>query len=274
MSYHSSDFENRIHSLDVSLFDAIPSQSTPEDRRSLLSLQQAVRNQVPEYTYLEVGSYMGGSIQPYLLDPRCRRIYSIDARPAIPPDARGILQTYPENSTQRMLDLPRSVSAEGIAKIACFDADASAVDPAAIEEKPVICFVDGEHTDAAVLSDFAFCREVMAGKGVICLHDANIIFGGLLKIIDKLQSEGARFNAFVLPLHVFVFELDDFVVHDTPDIQPMLLNNHAAYLAGLKSNEHYRDVYNSKPVRLLRFFHRRLLDIQNPRRIPHHLRKK
>lgn len=268
------DFENTIGSLDTSVFDHVYSQLFPEDKRTLLALQKAVRSMQPEYSYLEIGSYMGGSIQPYLLDSRCRRIYSIDTRPHIPPDARGHIQVYPENSTEKMLSLLREVSEANIGKITCFDADASAVDMNSIKEKPTVCFIDGEHTDAAVLSDFAFCRKVLADRGIICFHDANVVFGGLLKIIEHLQAESVRFNAYVLPLHVFVFEFNDFTVHDSPDILPMLINNYTAYIAGLKSMEHYRDVYGSTPVRFIRFLHRRLLDIQNPKRIPHHLKRR
>lgn len=267
------DFEQIIAALDVSVYDRIYSQLSREDKRSLLAIQKAVRAVHTSYAYLEIGSYMGGSIQPFVLDPRCRKIYSIDPRPTVPPDARGNIQEYPENSTGKMLALLKEVS-PNTDKIVCFDADASNVDVGSISEKPVICFVDGEHTDSAVLSDFAFCRKVLAGSGIICFHDANIVFGGLLKIVDGLQSERVRFNAFVLPLGVFVFEFGDFVIHDSPDILPMLINNHSAYLAGLQSMEHYRDVYGSRSVRFLRFLHRRLLDIQNPKRIPYHFRKK
>src|SRR4051812_12044666 len=91
-------FEDRIAELDLSLFDVIPSQSTSDDKGSLLALQLAVRDAVGEYTYLEIGSYLGGSIQPHLLDPECRKIYSIDKRPRSQPDERGIDYIYENNS--------------------------------------------------------------------------------------------------------------------------------------------------------------------------------
>jgi len=97
------DFENAIAGLDISLFSAIESQSTDDDKRSLLACQLAVRELRDPYIYLEIGSYIGGSIQPYLLDPRCKRIYSIDKRPAKQPDERGIDYIYENNSTARMM---------------------------------------------------------------------------------------------------------------------------------------------------------------------------
>ncbi|MBM2841234.1 MAG: hypothetical protein HW412_1762 [Bacteroidetes bacterium] len=239
----------------------------------MLAIQKTIRAKQQPYAYLEIGSYMGGSIQPYLFDDRCSRIYSIDLRPAIPPDVRGVLQVYPENSTQNMLSRLREVSAEGVSKIKCFDADASTIEPKSIDERPTICLIDGEHTDKAVVADFAFCKTVLADSGIICFHDSNIVYGGLTMIIEQLKAERVQFNAFVLPLHVFVFEFGGCTVHDSADIAAMLKDNYVQYLAGLKSMEHYRDVYNSRGVRFLRFLHRRLLDIQNPKRISHHFKK-
>ena len=74
-------FAARLDTLDTSLFAHIRSQSTDDDKRTWLALQRAVRRLKGPYSYLEIGSYLGGSIQPYLVDPLCRRIYSIDRRP-------------------------------------------------------------------------------------------------------------------------------------------------------------------------------------------------
>jgi hypothetical protein len=63
------DIESKITSLDITLFDAIYSQSTPEDKLSFLMVQKAVRGLVSQYSYLEIGSHLGGTIQPYLVDP-------------------------------------------------------------------------------------------------------------------------------------------------------------------------------------------------------------
>ena len=81
-----NEFESMIRDLDLGLFAQITSQSTESDKRSLLAVQDAVREIVgPEgkYNYLEIGSYLGGSIQPHLIDQRCERIFSIDKRPKV-----------------------------------------------------------------------------------------------------------------------------------------------------------------------------------------------
>ena len=60
------DFEAQINRLDVALFGHIFSATTQEDKRSLLAVQRAVRElkAAQGYVYLEIGSYLGGSLQP------------------------------------------------------------------------------------------------------------------------------------------------------------------------------------------------------------------
>src|SRR6187551_3514791 len=112
-----SDFERAIADLDLDLFSKIESQSTPNDKQSFLAIQLALRNLRQGYKYLEIGSYPGGSIQPYLLDDRCSKIYSIDKRPEKQPDARGFDYTYLNNSTERMLENLRGVAPQKMEKL-------------------------------------------------------------------------------------------------------------------------------------------------------------
>ncbi len=76
----SRELEDRIATLDRGLFDLVETQSTEKDRTSWLALQLTVRDSKAPFVYLEMGSYLGGSLQQYLADPRCSRIYSIDNR--------------------------------------------------------------------------------------------------------------------------------------------------------------------------------------------------
>src|SRR5215210_9559817 len=110
-------FEKQISNLDLKLFEKINSQSTDDDKKSLLACQFAVRELKPDYNYLEIGSYLGGSIQPHLLDEKCAKIYSIDKRPKQQPDQRGIDYVYQNNSTARMLEQLRQVDSDKIEKV-------------------------------------------------------------------------------------------------------------------------------------------------------------
>lgn len=245
-------FEELIAARSLDLFQAIPSQMTDQDKRSLLAVQKALRRVVPAYHYLEIGSHLGGSIQPHLLDPRCASIVSIDPRPIAVKDDRGYDIPYEDNSTARMIELLRAVSPDGIPRIRTFDLDASAVPVEAIHPRPHLCFVDGQHSAQAVLADFAFCRSVLAPDGVITFHDANVVYNGLERIIAALRTSAQEFYAYVLPTSVFVIEFGASRLHEDHDIRLLLRDNAEAYLFGLQTMEHYREVLNRPAMRAIR----------------------
>src|SRR5262245_57388082 len=133
-------FERKLEALDISLFDSIETQSSSEDRLSWLAVQRAVRRRSRGYTYLEIGSHLGGSIQQHLPDPRCKAIFSIDKRPPQQADDRGHAYDYPDNSTDRMLAELARVPGGDIAKVRCFDMDASEIPLDAISKDVDFCF--------------------------------------------------------------------------------------------------------------------------------------
>lgn len=248
------DFEKRLNKLDLTLFDKIESQSVPEDKQSLLACQLAVRELRTEYNYLEIGSYLGGSIQPYLFDDRCARIYSIDKRPLNQPDERGIDYTYLNNSTARMLELLSEVAPDKMGKITTIDGDTGEIDHGKIDEKIQLCFIDGEHTDEAALRDFKFCLDVLDDDGMIMFHDAVVTYNGIAACVNYLNEKGISFRAYNIPAIVFAIEIGDFPVHKSAHINERLLNNHVGYLFSLQANDHYRAFANKAPLKLYRKF--------------------
>jgi len=251
-----TDFETAIAALDLRLFEKIESQSSDDDKRSFLACQLAVRELRAKYNYLEIGSYLGGSIQPYLVDDRCSRIYSIDKRPKRQPDARGVDYHYQNNSTDRML---RNLEQVGpVDKIVAIDADTGDLDASKIESKIDLCFIDGEHTDSAVYRDFDFCLRVLANSGAIVFHDASVTYNGLDRCIEHLNKSGRNFRAYSLPNIVFVIEIGDFPVHRQPEILDRLTNNYGSYIYSLKANDLYRRFANKGPMRLYRSFMTRI----------------
>ena len=251
-------FEHKLDDLDISLFEKIHSQTTDNDKRSLLAVQKAVRELVESYSYLEIGSYIGGSLQPHLLDERCSLIYSIDKRPVVAADERGVSQVYLQNTTEKMLENLRSVSGPAVSKVKTFDRDASEIDPLAFGERPQLCFIDGEHTDEATWNDYRFCRRVIAENGAIVFHDAMIIYNCLSEMIDSLKAEAVPFRAYNIPDVVFVLELGDFPLHRTAVIADLLANNHVGYLRSLKFTDQYRRFANRPIFRSLRSFKARI----------------
>ena len=201
-----TDIEQKIESLDTSLFHHVLAASSLGDRTSLLLLQRCVRR-LGDYVYLEIGSYLGGTIQQILVDRRCQLIYSVDKRPAIQADEMRGEGSYANNSTQQMMDGLRNAFPEiQLEIIKTFESDASKLDPAQFIPKPNFCFIDGEHTNRAVLSDFSFCLEISAPDAVIALHDANIIYGSLPLIKRRLR--GRQWQGFLLRDNVYVFLLE------------------------------------------------------------------
>ncbi len=210
-----ADFEPRIDGLDLSLFAAIDSQSDDGDRRSWLALQRLVRRWSGSYAYLEIGSYRGGSLQPHLLDPRCRRIISIDNRPlGAPPDDRGQRFRYEDNSTAGMLANLRAVDPDQVSKVVSFDADARDVDPARLPDRPDLCFIDGEHTQRAVLSDFDFCLRVCSPRAILCFHDDWVVYPALARIVRTLRSQGRSFTALKLLGSTFAIGLGEAALRE------------------------------------------------------------
>lgn len=221
------EINKRVKSLDVTLYDTIMSQTTEGDRRSLLAVHRAISDKHNSFAYLEIGSHMGGSIQPYLLDSRCKTIYSIDPRPQQSPDDRspGYIVTYEDNSTERMLRLLASISHEGVAKVKCFDSDACNVDVSQISIRPLIALIDGEHTVKAAKSDFQFCDQVIDRDGVILFHDFDKIYHAILDICSYLDKNKKEYLGLKLEGSVFAIFFDINIVKTDAYFQKLYCAN-------------------------------------------------
>jgi hypothetical protein len=229
-------FEERIARLDTSLFDAIRSQSSVGDKRSWLALQAATRSAKGSYTYLEIGSYLGGSIQPHLLDPRCRRIFSIDKRPLEQPDDRGRVFGYRDSSTARMLNNLRQLAPDQVQKVICFDSDAKNVVLRNPAELPALCLIDGEHTRSAVLDDFEACVRLCAPDAVICFHDAQVIHQAIAEIVEKLKRAHERFTPWKLDGLTYAIAMGQGEVIRSAILQG-LAHDGEAYLRAMRARE-------------------------------------
>lgn len=164
----------------LSVFDHIASQTTIGDRKSLLALRELAAAG-GSFSYLEIGSHLGGSLQPFVVDERCTSIISIDPRPTSQPDKRlpgAERHHYEDNSTEQMLSLLRAIPGADVGKIKTIEASTEAIDPASISAEPTLCFIDGEHTDIAALRDAIFCAAV-APRSIIAFHDRSAVGTGI-----------------------------------------------------------------------------------------------
>lgn len=221
MQNKTAEISDKIESLDLSLFDHIQTESSEDDRKAWLAIQRALRLPLG-YTYLEIGSHLGGSIQQHIIDPLCQSIISIDKRPLSQPDDRGTVFHYTGNSTQRMLDNLYLIVADNIGKVTCFDADVCTIDPLDLPASPDFCFIDGEHTYSAVLSDFHFCLRVCKPSAAICFHDDYIIYSAIRHILSELYQKGIPFVALKLPGTTF-----GIFLRNCPALDDSYITNHS-----------------------------------------------
>jgi hypothetical protein len=249
-----NDFETRINALDLTLFQYVLSQSTEGDRRSLLAIQRVLREgrRGSGYVYLEIGSFMGGSLQPHVADPLCRKIISIDPRPNLYPDIRGKPGKWQITAETMLRELARVPGAD-VEKITTFEAGTDTLDPLSIKPRPDYCFVDGEHTDEAVLRDSLFCQSVLQGNGWILYHDANLVYEGILAFVAGLQHAGVAFRACNFEDSVFLIELGDCRLSESRLMLGLQQASGKGYLWSLHDNDYYRRFYRLLNARAYRW---------------------
>jgi hypothetical protein len=223
--------DERIETLDDSLFAAVRTETSADDRLALLVLQRAIRHRGP-YAYLEIGSHLGGTIQPHYVDPRCRVIYSIDKRPAVQPDERGRIFEYPDNSSERMRQaLAAAFPGIGAPTLVVFDRDASEVRSDEIAARPALCLIDGEHTNEAVESDFEACLRLAGEHAVVAFHDACYIFEGIGRIERRLAAAAIPFRGYMLSGTVYAMCLGDAAGEMADRLAPHARDERAAFRA-------------------------------------------
>jgi hypothetical protein len=208
-----------IEALDTSVFAIQPGHYS--DRTSFLRVQRLVRTLQPGYAYLEVGSDLGGSLLPHLLDPACRVAVSIDPRPERQPDERGSDFHYVGNSTARMLaELGKHASTEDLDKLVTLDTDAAAIDRTAVATRPHLVLIDAEHTNVAAFSDFLSVLPLVADDSVITFHDANLV-GDTIQIIERfLAYMRTPYSMVILPSCIAVFAFGAFLEPVRTELAP------------------------------------------------------
>jgi hypothetical protein len=246
----SKEHLRRIEELDVSLFNAVPSMTSTDDRRSFLVVQRAIARKREGFAYLEIGSHLGGSIQPYLLDHRCSRVYSIDVRSAATPDDRLGVYVYDDNTTERMLQGLREFGGDTVEKIECFDGGASTIETSRIDAKPSIALIDGEHTKQAVLTDWEFCRDVVADDAIILFHDFSIIYPAILDICKELKRVNPKSITLKLDGDVFAVFLDPSIIESDPLLTDIYKRNRH-YLIRMRLSRLKRAILSVTPQPLL-----------------------
>ncbi len=198
-----SDAEALIENANPEVFK-IGTTTTPSDKRALLAFQNVIRNRNNSYNYVEIGSDLGGTLVPHLLDTRCSSVSSIDLRPAQQPDERGVTFDYTHSSTALMMaGLQSQLPFSSLLKLVTYECDASALPQEALKTPFELGFIDGEHTNKAVFQDFLSLWRFAADDCIISFHDANLVTDGLSNVESFLAYQGVEFESIVLPDVVF-----------------------------------------------------------------------
>jgi predicted O-methyltransferase YrrM len=185
----SDDF----HNLSDLGFFPIPSQTSRNDRLLLLGLMRLGRSK-GTYKYLEIGSFRGGSLAPFLMDAACTMILSIDDRGRVQSDERGISFDYTSITTKSMLDNLHSCGIR-TDKLQTFDGSIHELAEKLTSDNKYtssfdLAFIDGEHTDEACFRDFLWTLPLMKENSIIMFHDSTIIYKSLKLImlyLDKMR---------------------------------------------------------------------------------------
>lgn len=215
---HASEIER----LDIKSFFPIDSQTSMPDKAFLLGARSLVQSICGDYAYLEIGSFLGGSLAPFLTDDKCRAVLSVDDRERQQPDARGASYDYAGITAQTMIDTLRGKGLD-TAKLRTFDGSIDALPEG--ERKYQLAFIDGEHTDEACFRDFLWTLRHVADDALVMFHDSTLVFRAIRMIAIYLRNENrphllfkrrdsemtaVAFGAFMqAPLSKYLGEADD-----------------------------------------------------------------
>jgi len=215
---------NAVNPDDASTF-VVESQTSHNDKVSLLRIQRLIGSRLGAYAYVEVGSHLGGTLAPHLADPRCRMAISIDPRPLEHPDAFGRSFVYNGNSTARMLEVLKSALPETcLAKLTTFDLDAAEVPHAEIKARADLVMIDGEHTVVAAFSDVMSLLPAVSESAVISFHDANLVADAIRNLERFLTYAGVKFATMFLPDNVCAIGLRSMADPVVADLGPHALD--------------------------------------------------
>ena len=198
--------------LELSINEEFPihSQTSKADKIALLKIRKKLQS-LPSYSYLEIGSYLGGSLTPFLKDPQCTRIVSIDQRGRQQPDERGLKYNYTGVTHQTMIDNLEKNNFN-TSKLETFDGSISEYHDK--ENKFDLMFVDGEHTDWACFRDFIHGMKLLADDSIVLFHDSSLIYKSLKIIQEYMFASGKKFK---------------FIKINNSEISCLFLNNFSSF---------------------------------------------
>jgi len=172
----------------------IPNMFSGGDAYHLQRNMELISAVLPSYDYLEIGSYLGASLQWHLTNDKCNSVMSIDLRPqgAVKDERSEFNEKFSYDvTTQDMLQGLKDHNLP-LDKLICID---GTVDDIPADKKFDIVFIDAEHTNEAVFYDAMHCLPAMKESCIMLFHDAWIVHQGLEKFSNHLDSINRHFVA-------------------------------------------------------------------------------
>lgn len=169
----------------------INSQTSESDKLFLLNTIGFIKHRAQQFKYIEIGSFMGGSLTPFLMEDCCDLVVSIDDRGRQQPDERGAKFDYGGISHTTMIDGLVSIGLD-TSKLETYDGSIETFPGRA--EKFDIAFIDGEHTDIACVRDFLWVLRVMKWDSIVVFHDSTIVHKGLAIVREIMHERGGEFE--------------------------------------------------------------------------------
>lgn len=179
------------HQAQLAKYFPIQSQTSSSDKAFLLASLSLMAEFKSNYSYVEIGSYLGGSLTPFLMDPCCTLALSIDERERQQPDERGAKFDYSGITHQTMID---NLRRHGINtdKLQTFDGSVDDFRPSG--QAFDLAFIDGEHTDFACFRDFLWLMPMMKSDALVMFHDSTLVYKALRLIQLYLKKKAVPFR--------------------------------------------------------------------------------
>ena len=172
----------------IDKFFPISSQTSLNDKKVLLKIIGIFKNK--RFNYLEIGSFLGGSLTPFLMEDKCKLIVSIDKRNQKLDDERSEEWSYENVNENDMIRRLKEYNLD-LSKLKTFNGD---IKDFKTNKKFDLSFIDGIHTDINTFSDFLNTLKKSNKDSIILFHDSSIIFKSISIINLLLLNMNYKFK--------------------------------------------------------------------------------
>ena len=168
----------------------ISSQTSDTDKLILLKIIIFLKRIKKKFNYLEIGSFLGGSLTPFLMETSCKSIVSVDKRNQKQDDERNEEWSY-KNIYEK--DMINGLKKHGLntSKLKTFNGD---IKNFKTNKKFDLSFIDGIHTDTNTFSDFLNVLNLSTRDSIVLFHDSSIIFKSISMINILLLNQNYKFK--------------------------------------------------------------------------------